>query len=113
MDIFIMTAAFVAVFLFVLGPCATVAAASYMSRTRRRRFPIGWCVLVAVGPAAVAFGVPWLFDRGTRFGVLGVLWVAALVAVGYAEPWLARALAVGPPPAASDSDHVATADDRP
>ncbi|MGL6074090.1 MAG: hypothetical protein ACRC8S_08015 [Fimbriiglobus sp.] len=97
-DDFISVAANVGAFFFVLGPCAVIAAASFMSRTRQRRFPLGWCVMVAVGPTAVAFGVPWLFDQDIRLGVLVVLWVAAGVATGYAEPWLGKLFAVGPRP---------------
>lgn len=82
--------AYIAAFLFILGGCTLGAAAGHMSSTRQRQFPLGWCVLAALLPAAVAFGLPWMFNRDLRVGVLGILWVMAGVVSAYAGQWVAH-----------------------
>ncbi len=77
MEAILSAALWAGAFLFVLGWCTVGAAAGHMSRTRHRRFPLGRCALAALLPAAVAFGLPWLFDPPDRAGVLAVLWVVA------------------------------------
>jgi hypothetical protein len=61
--------------------------------------------MVALGPAAVAYGAPWLFvDPDVRVGVLAALWLVAGVATVYAERWLGRVLSVGPRPDAPSAE---------
>ena len=105
-----MGAAHLGVFLFLLGPCAVIAAISYMNRTRRNRFPLWWCALVPLGPVSVAFGGPWLCGPDVRLVVLVFLWLVAGVVTAYAEPWLGRLLAVGAHPDAPGAEQTATAD---
>lgn len=89
-DELLAVAAYIGAFLFVLGGCTVGAAAGYTRRTNRRRFPLGPCVLASLLPAALAFGLPWLFGREVRGGVLVILWLVAGGVAFYAESWLSH-----------------------